>query len=80
MPNGLEDCLDLPVWLERGQVYCLELERVMIFITDQPPAGGNLAASWAVLQVMGQEGYIDVARKLMDVTQQMKDGIATIEV
>ncbi len=44
------------------------------------PSGGNLASSWAVLQVMGQEGYTEVARKLMDVTKEMKDGIATIKV
>ena len=33
-----------------------------------------------MLQVMGQEGYMDVARRLMEVTQSMKDGIARVEV
>ena len=37
--------------------------------------GGTIAASWAVLRCMGQEGYLDVARKLMEVANIMKSGI-----
>ena len=42
--------------------------------------GGNIASSWAVLKVMGEEGYMEVARRLMEITQSMKEGIGAIEV
>ena len=43
-------------------------------------AGGNIASSWAVLQCMGEDGYMDIARRLMQVAARMKDGINAIEV
>jgi sphinganine-1-phosphate aldolase len=42
--------------------------------------GGNIASSWAVLQCMGEDGYMDIARRLMLVAERMKDGINAIEV
>lgn len=42
--------------------------------------GGSLASSWATLMLMGQDGYMDVARKLMEVTRMMIDEINGIEV
>lgn len=42
--------------------------------------GGNIASSWAVLQCMGQDGYMDVAKKLMEVATRMKEGIQSTEV
>lgn len=44
------------------------------------PAGGPIAASWAVLRYMGQEGYVGVAKRLMEITNIMKHGINDIEV
>ncbi len=43
-------------------------------------AGGNIASSWAVLQCMGQDGYTEVAKRLMDIATHMKEGIQSIEV
>lgn len=42
--------------------------------------GGNIASSWAVLQCMGEDGYVDIARRLMLVAERMKNGINAIEV
>ena len=42
--------------------------------------GGTIAASWAVLRCMGQEGYVEIARKLMEIADIMKTGINLIEV
>ena len=42
--------------------------------------GGNLAASWAILQVTGVDGYMTVAEKLMRVTHAMMQGIGVIPV
>ncbi len=42
--------------------------------------GGNIASSWAVLQCMGQDGYMEVAKKLMEVATRMKEGIQSTEV
>ena len=42
--------------------------------------GGNIASSWAVLQCMGEDGYMDIARRLMLVAEKMKNGINAIEV
>lgn len=42
--------------------------------------GGNIASSWAVLQCMGEDGYLEMARQLMEVTRTMIGGINAIEV
>lgn len=42
--------------------------------------GGNIASSWAVLHCMGEDGYMDIARRLMQVAERMKNGINTIKV
>ncbi len=43
-------------------------------------AGGNIAAAWAALKVMGKSGYMDMAKKLMDTTVRLKEGINAIPV
>ena len=45
-----------------------------------PYTGGNIASSWAVLNSMGQEGYMDVAKRLMEVTEHLKEGVNSIQV
>ncbi|MFH1438144.1 MAG: aspartate aminotransferase family protein, partial [Pseudomonadota bacterium] len=40
--------------------------------------GGGIAAAWAVLNYMGEEGYLEIARRIMDVTKKFQDGIASI--
>jgi len=42
--------------------------------------GGIIAASWAILKCMGQDGYLDMARKLMAVTDHLKREINAMEV
>ena len=44
------------------------------------PLGGSIAASWAVLRSMGQDGYMEVAEKLMQVAAIMKEGVNSTEV
>ncbi|XP_065897641.1 uncharacterized protein [Dysidea avara] len=41
--------------------------------------GGIMAASWAILKCMGQDGYLDMARKLMAVTNYLKREINAME-
>ncbi len=40
--------------------------------------GGSIAAAWAAMKVMGEEGYTEQARKAMDVTVRIKKGIEKI--
>lgn len=41
--------------------------------------GGAIAAAWAVLCYLGVEGYMRIARQLMDARDRMKAGIAAID-
>jgi len=43
-------------------------------------SGGPIAASWAVLRCMGQNGYLEVAKRLMEVADIMKEGVGQVEV
>jgi sphinganine-1-phosphate aldolase len=38
-------------------------------------AGGSIAAAWAVLHYLGQDGYCEIVRKTMRVTDRLIDGI-----
>ncbi len=40
--------------------------------------GGAIAAAWAVLRYLGEEGYTRLARTIMDTTQALRDGINAI--
>ncbi|KCV70992.1 hypothetical protein H696_01938 [Fonticula alba] len=37
--------------------------------------GGNIATAWATLRVIGCDGYMETARRLMEVTQAMMAGV-----
>ena len=41
-------------------------------------AGGAIAAAWAVLHYLGEEGYLRLARTVMDTARALMDGINTI--
>ena len=41
--------------------------------------GGPIAAAWAVLNHLGEEGYLAIADTVMITTQKLKDGINAIE-
>lgn len=40
--------------------------------------GGAIAAAWAVMNYLGEEGYIKLAQKIMDITKRLIDGIKRI--
>ena len=42
--------------------------------------GGNIAASWVTLKHLGQDGYMKIARQLMDTTEKLITGIKDIPV
>ena len=42
--------------------------------------GGQLAAAWVALQIMGEDGYMKTAKTLMDTTKKLIDGINEIPV
>jgi len=41
-------------------------------------SGGLTAAAWAAMVYLGEEGYLQIARELMDVADQIKAGVAAI--
>lgn len=41
-------------------------------------SGGGLASAWAVLQHLGEEGYTDIVRKILDIRDRFVDGIRGI--
>jgi sphinganine-1-phosphate aldolase len=40
--------------------------------------GGAIAAAWAVLRYLGEEGYLDLARRAMNATQTIVRGVSAI--
>jgi hypothetical protein len=42
-------------------------------------SGGPLAAAWAVLHFIGDDGYLEIARQVLDATRRVADGIARID-
>jgi len=41
--------------------------------------GGAIAAAWAAMMHLGEAGYLELARKIMDVTDRLRGGIAAID-
>ncbi len=42
-------------------------------------SGGPLAGAWAVMRFLGQDGYLALARKMLDATKTLIEGVAAIE-
>jgi glutamate/tyrosine decarboxylase-like PLP-dependent enzyme len=40
--------------------------------------GGAIAAAWAVLHYLGEDGYLKTAKALLDTTQRLMDGICSV--
>ena len=59
---------------------CPSLPSLLLHSPPSSYTGGNIASSWAVLNSMGQEGYMDVAKRLMEVTKHLKEGVNSIQV
>jgi glutamate/tyrosine decarboxylase-like PLP-dependent enzyme len=69
-----------------------ELRRHQFFVTAEWPGGmygsptmagtrpgGAIAAAWTALMVLGEKGYMEFARRTMELTQELMDGIRAIE-
>ncbi|KAK3088897.1 hypothetical protein FSP39_025176 [Pinctada imbricata] len=41
--------------------------------------GGNIAAAWASLKILGEEGFKEITQKLMETTNTMKEGVRKID-
>ena len=41
-------------------------------------SGGPMAAAWAVLNYLGEEGYLDIARRLLEGTKEIVAGISAL--
>src|SRR5262245_3484367 len=42
-------------------------------------SAGPLAAAWAVLNFLGDDGYLELARQMLDATRRIIDGIGRID-
>ena len=40
--------------------------------------GGSIAAAWAAMMAIGEDGYINIARRIKDVTRRLIEGIESI--
>jgi glutamate/tyrosine decarboxylase-like PLP-dependent enzyme len=49
------------------------------YTTQGTRPGGAVAAAWAVMHYLGEDGYMDCARRIMDAKQRMTEGIAGIQ-
>ncbi|MFO6452694.1 MULTISPECIES: pyridoxal phosphate-dependent decarboxylase family protein [unclassified Aeromicrobium] len=47
--------------------------------TQSTKSGGPLAAAWAVVRLIGAEGYRDLVRRTLDGTRELADGIEATE-
>lgn len=41
-------------------------------------AGGSIAAAWAIMHYLGEEGYLKIAREVMETTKYLEQGINAI--
>ena len=39
--------------------------------------GGAIAAAWAIMQYLGEDGYLQIAKEVMETTEKLRDGIAS---
>jgi sphinganine-1-phosphate aldolase len=69
-----------------------EIRRHQFFVTTDWPGGifasatfmgtkcgGAIATAWAMIHILGFEGYRDIAAKVMETTQKIKDAVNNIE-
>jgi sphinganine-1-phosphate aldolase len=58
---------------------CCKWFLIFLMPTSRPELGGYIAASWASLMLQGQEGYLKIARGVMDTCETMKNGVRKIK-
>jgi sphinganine-1-phosphate aldolase len=80
-PKGASVVLYDDAGLRRKQYYaCADWTGyTMVNATVQSTkSGGPLAAAWAVLHAVGDDGYVELARKTLTATQRLVEGVALI--
>jgi glutamate/tyrosine decarboxylase-like PLP-dependent enzyme len=68
------------------------LKKYQLFVYDQWPGGlyasfamagarpaAPIAAAWAVMRFLGEEGYLKLARRVRDTTRKLREGIGAID-
>jgi glutamate/tyrosine decarboxylase-like PLP-dependent enzyme len=81
-PKGASVVLYNDPGLRRKQYYATAdwTGYTMINATVQSTkSGGPLAAAWAVLQAVGDDGYLELARKTLSATRRLVDGVGRID-
>ncbi len=48
-------------------------------VVQSTRGGGPLAAAWAVLHFLGEDGYLELARRIHEATNRLMDGIEAID-
>lgn len=67
--------------LRRHQIYaCSDWTGYTVInpTVQSTKSAGPLAAAWAVLNFVGDEGYLEIARQVLDATRRVADGIEAI--
>lgn len=80
-PKGSSVVLYRDASLRRHQLFaCAEWTGYTVINTtfQSTKSGGPLAATWAVLNYVGDDGYLDIARRTLDATRAIVDGVAAI--
>lgn len=77
-PKGASVVLYRDSGLRRHQLFaCAEWTGYTVINTtfQSTKSGGPLAATWAVLNYLGDDGYLDIARRTHDATRAIIDGV-----
>lgn len=80
-PKGASVVLYRDASLRRHQLFaCAEWTGYTVINTtfQSTKSGGPLAATWAVLNYVGDEGYLDIARNTLDATRAIVEGVGGI--
>ena len=81
-PKGASVVLYRDASLRRHQLFaCAEWTGYTVINTtfQSTKSGGPLAATWAVLNYLGDDGYMDIARRTHDATRAIVDGIGEMD-
>ncbi len=81
-PKGASVVLYRDAALRRHQLFaCAEWTGYTVINTtfQSTKSGGPLAATWSVLNFVGDEGYLDIARRTRDATREIVSGIGLMD-
>ncbi len=80
-PKGASVVLYKNAALRRHQIYACSSwvgYSVVNAAVQSSKSGGPMAAAWAVLNALGDEGYLDIARAMKEATRGLAEGIGRI--